>query len=593
MMEEKDLKKDFLSLTNQCWKLKNFNERQIEKISQNYNFSYLLAKLFNIRNIDISDIDQYINPSLKDHMPDPYNLVDMEKACIRIYDSICNNEKIAIFGDYDVDGSTSTSIIINYFRLLGIDLEYHIPNRFTEGYGPSKEVFSKFKKNNVKVIITVDCGTMSYDEMEFAKKEKLDVIVLDHHQPEITLPEAYAIVNPNRLDDKSNLNYLAAVGVTYFFLIALNRKLRSENWFANNDLVEPNMMSFLDIIALGTICDAVPLRGINRLLVIKGIEVMKKQLNVGLRSLINKSAIKGKISTYDLGFKLGPRINAAGRLGRSSFGTELLTATKTVDADRIADELDKFNQERKTIESYVLDSADKQVTEKKLNKKLLVVHGEDWHEGVIGIIASRLKDKYNRPCVVISVSKGKAKGSGRSIKGIDLGNLVIAAKQAGIIDSGGGHSMAAGLSLEENKIEELSDFFENQLCNNQSKIKDEKMIYVDSLISFSGINLEVYDEIEKLGPFGSDNYEPNFVVKNSILASVNQIGENHLKCLIKSHEGAFIEAMAFRSLSTPLGDEIQRNKGNVVSLLGKIKINEWGGRRTAQLHIEDIGEQIN
>ena len=593
MMEEKDLQKDFLSLTNKLWKFKSFDERETENISQNFGFSYLLAKLFSIRNINISDIDQYINPSLKDHMPDPYNLTDMEKACSRIYDSICNNEKVAIFGDYDVDGSTSTSIIINYFKSLGIELEYHIPNRFTEGYGPSKEIFSKFKKNNVKVIITVDCGTMSYDEMEFAKKENLDVIVLDHHQPEITLPEAYAIVNPNRLDDTSNLNYLAAVGVTYFFLIALNRKLRSMEWFANNNLAEPNMISFLDIIALGTICDAVPLRGINRLLVIKGIEVMKKQLNVGLRSLIDKSAIKGKISTYDLGFKLGPRINAAGRLGRSSFGTELLTATDTVDADRIADELDKFNQERRTIESYVLDSADKQVNEEKLNKKLLVVYGEDWHEGVIGIIASRLKDKYHRPCVVITVSNGKAKGSGRSIKGIDLGNLVIAAKQAGIIDSGGGHSMAAGLSIKESKIEELSDFFESQLSNSQSKVVDEKMIYVDSLISSSGINLEVYDEIEKLGPFGSDNFEPNFVVKNSLLASVKQIGENHLKCLIKTPEGAFIEAMAFRSLSTPLGDEIQKNKGNSVSLLGKIKINEWGGRRTPQLHIEDIGEQIS
>lgn len=592
-MEEKDLQKDFLSLTNKRWKFKDFDERAAENISQNFGFSHLLAKLFSIRNINISDIDQYINPSLKDHMPDPYNLVDMEKACSRIYDSICSNEKIAIFGDYDVDGSTSTSIIINYFRALGIELEYHIPNRFTEGYGPSKEIFAKFKKNNIKVIITVDCGTMSYDEMEFAKKENLDIIVLDHHQPEISLPEAYAIVNPNRLDDKSNLNYLAAVGVTYFFLIALNRKLRSTEWFAKKNLVEPNMISFLDIIALGTICDAVPLKGINRLLVIKGIEVMKKQLNVGLRSLINKSAIKGKITTFDLGFKLGPRINAAGRLGRSSFGTELLTATETSDADRISDELDKFNQERRTIESYVLDSAEKQVTEEKINKKLLVVYGEGWHEGVIGIIASRLKDKYHRPCFVITVSKGKAKGSGRSIKGIDLGNLVIAAKQAGIIDSGGGHSMAAGLSLEENKIEELIDFFEIQLSNSQSKAVDEKMIYVDSLISSSGINLEVHDEIEKLGPFGSDNFEPNFVVKSSLIASVNQIGENHLKCLIKTSEGGFIEAMAFRSLSTPLGDEIQKNKGNSVSLLGKIKINEWGGRRTPQLHIEDIGEEIN
>ena len=592
-MEEKDLQKDFLSLTNKRWKLKNFDERETENISQNFGFSYLLAKLFNIRKINISDIDQYINPSLKDHMPDPYNLVDMEKACSRIYDSISNDEKIAIFGDYDVDGSTSTSIIINYFRSLGIEVEYHIPNRFTEGYGPNKDIFSKFKKNRVKVIITVDCGTMSYDEMEFAKNEGLDVIVLDHHQPEITLPEAYAIVNPNRLDDNSNLNYLAAVGVTYLFLIAVNRKLRSMKWFENNNLTEPNLISFLDIIALGTICDAVPLKGINRLLVIKGIEVMTKQLNVGLKSLIDKSAIKGRISTYDLGFKLGPRINAAGRLGHSSFGTELLTATDSINADRIANELDKFNQERRTIESYVLDSAEKQVTEEKLNKKLLIVSGENWHEGVIGIIASRLKDKYHKPCVVITFSKGKAKGSGRSIKGIDLGNLVIAAKQAGIIDSGGGHSMAAGLSLNENQIENLSNFFESQLSNHLFGVTDEKMIYVDSLISSSGINLEVYDEIEKLGPFGSDNVEPNFVVKNSILASVNQIGENHLKCLIKTPEGDFIEAMAFRSLSTSLGDQIQKNKGNSVSLLGKIKINEWGGRRTPQLHIEDIGEQIS
>ena len=592
-MEEKDLQKDFLSLTNKCWKLKNFDERETENISQNFGFSYLLAKLFNIRKINISDIDQYINPSLKDHMPDPYNLVDMEKACSRIYDSISNDEKIAIFGDYDVDGSTSTSIIINYFRSLGIEVEYHIPNRFTEGYGPNKDIFSKFKQNRVKVIITVDCGTMSYDEMEFAKNEGLDVIVLDHHQPEITLPEAYAIVNPNRLDDNSNLNYLAAVGVTYFFLIAVNRKLRSMKWFENNNLTEPNLISFLDIIALGTVCDAVPLKGINRLLVIKGIEVMTKQLNVGLKSLIDKSAIKGRISTYDLGFKLGPRINAAGRLGHSSFGTELLTATDSINADRIANELDKFNQERRTIESYVLDSAEKQVTEEKLNKKLLIVSGENWHEGVIGIIASRLKDKYHKPCVVITFSKGKAKGSGRSIKGIDLGNLVIAAKQAGIIDSGGGHSMAAGLSLNENQIENLSNFFESQLSNHLFEVMDEKMIYVDSLISSSGINLEVYDEIEKLGPFGSDNVEPNFVVKKSILASVNQIGENHLKCLIKTPEGEFIEAMAFRSLSTSLGDQIQKNKGNSVSLLGKIKINEWGGRRTPQLHIEDIGEQIS
>ena len=582
-----------VSVTGKNWILKRYDQTKISYLKDNFSLDEITAKLLVLRNINKEDIKSFLNPQIKNILPNPNILLDMEKSSKRTLEAINNKEKIGVFGDYDVDGATSTALLGKYFSELKLNYDIYIPDRKTEGYGPSIKGFKELIEKKVKVIFTVDCGTMSYDEMKFAKNENLDVIVLDHHQPEITLPEAYAIVNPNRLDDNSNLNYLAAVGVTYFFLIALNRKLRSMEWFSNNDLVEPNMISFLDIIALGTICDAVPLRGINRLLVIKGIEVMKKQLNVGLRSLIDKSSIKGKISAYDLGFKLGPRINAAGRLGRSSFGTELLTATDTANADHIADELDKFNKERRTIESYVLDSAEKQVTEEKLNKKLLIVYGEDWHEGVIGIIASRLKDKYHRPCVVITVSKGKAKGSGRSMKGIDLGNLVIAAKQAGIIDSGGGHSMAAGLSLKEDKIEELGNFFESQLSSGQSKVVDGKMIYVDSLISSSGINLEVYDEIEKLGPFGSDNFEPNFVVKSSLLASVNQIGENHLKCLIKTPEGGFIEAIAFRCLSTPLGDQIQKNKGNSVSLLGKIKINEWGGRRTPQLHIEDIGEQIS
>jgi len=591
-MQDQDFQKNFLSFTKKNWQLKDFDERETENICQNFGFSYLLAKLFSIRKIDSTEIDSYISPSLKDHIPDPYSLTDMEKACNRVYESVIQNQKIAVFGDYDVDGSTATSILVNYFRSIGIKIDYHIPNRFTEGYGPNKEIFLKFKNDDVKIIFTVDCGTMSYDEMQFAKNENLDVIVLDHHQPEIQLPEAFALVNPNRLDDTSNLNYLAAVGVTYMFLIGMNRKLRRMNWFKENEVQEPNLISFLDITALGTVCDVVPLKGVNRLLVIKGIEVMRKQLNLGIRSLIEKSSIKGKISTYDLGFKLGPRINAAGRLGRSSFGTELLTAKDRSTADEIANQLDKFNLERRTIESHVLALADKEVTDDKLQNKILVVSGEKWHEGVIGIIASRLKEKYQRPCVVITILDDMAKGSGRSVKGIDLGNLVVAAKQAKIIKFGGGHSMAAGFSLVSKNIDELSSFFESRLSNHQYKIAHEKTLYVDSMISSSGINLEVYDDIEKLGPFGSGNVEPTFVIKQSLLTSVKRIGENHLKCLIKTPEGNFIEAMAFRSLETQLGNEIQNNKGKMVSLLGKIKINEWGGKRIPQFHIEDIGEEI-
>ena len=593
-MSDNELSVDIQSLTNKNWKLKEYSDRQIDFISQKYGLSRLVSKLLNIRNISEQDIPSYINPSLKESLPDPYNLVDMEKSCNRLYQAILANEKIAVFGDYDVDGSTSASLLINYFKKLSIDLDFHIPNRFTEGYGPSKEVFSKFKDKGIKVIFTVDCGTMSHEEIEFANQNKLDIIVLDHHQPEINLPKAFALINPNRLDDTSGLNYLAAVGVTYMFIIGINRKLRKEGWFKKNDIEEPNLISFLDVAALGTVCDAVPLKGLNRILVNKGLEVMQKLNNPGLRALAEKSNIKQKVSVYDLGFKLGPRINAAGRLGRSSFGTDLLTASQKLIADQISEELNKFNSERRTIESYVLDQAIEQVTEDKLKNKVLIVYGEGWHEGVIGIIASRLKDKFNKPTIVFSINDNVAKGSGRSLKGIDLGSLVVAAQQSQIILKGGGHAMAAGLTMEKNKIDELSQFFEKKLNKVDAIETNFATMLADDKLSISAVNLEVHDEIEKVGPFGSENPEPNFIFENIKLASVDQIGEDHLKCLIKSNESSFIEAMAFRSLNTKLGDELKKNKGGNISIFGKIKINEWNGRKTPQLHIIDIANsQIN
>ena len=402
---------DFRSYTNKKWQLKKFDERIAELISQKYDLDYLSAKLFSIRNINVDEIHEYINPSLKDHTPDPSILKDMNIAIERVVDGIRKKEKIAVFGDYDVDGSTSCSILVNYFKKINTDIVYHIPNRFTEGYGPNIESFRNFKNRDVKIVFTVDCGTMSFDEMSYSKQEKLDVIILDHHQAEINLPEAYAVINPNRIDDKSGLTYLSAAGVTFMFLIALNRKLRELNWFEENDIKEPNLLSLLDLVALSTICDAVPLKGLNRLFVLKGLEVINKKYNHGLNALIEKSAIKSKVSSYDLGFKLGPRINAAGRLGNSSYGTDLLTASDEVLAKELASKLDYFNQERKTIESYVLEKADQQVTDDKLKKNIIIVAGEDWHEGVIGIIASRLKDKYSKPCIVISINENQAKGS--------------------------------------------------------------------------------------------------------------------------------------------------------------------------------------
>ena len=581
----------FNSYTDSKWQVKTFDERQAELISQKFEVSNLIAKLFSIRNISIDDIASYLNPTLKDNMPDPNILMDMEKACERILVALKNNEKIAIFGDYDVDGSTSTSCLIKYFNLLGVEVVYHIPDRFTEGYGPNKEAFQKFIDQNINIIFTLDCGTLAYNEIKFAKDNNIDVIVIDHHQPEINLPEAYAMINPNRLDDTTNLGYLAAVGVTFMFIVGLNRKLRESKWF-DNILKEPNIISLLDMVSLGTICDVVPLVGINRLLVQKGLEVFSKKPNIGLTALIDKANINNKISTYDLGFKLGPRINAGGRLGKSKHGTELLTCEDEAKAADIATELDNFNKERQTIEAHILKTAIDSLTSEQIDKKIIFAYGQDWHEGVIGIIASRIKQKFKKPCIVFSAKKGIAKGSGRSIKGIDLGNLIIAATQKGIVTQGGGHAMAAGLTLDEDKILLLQDFIEDRLDSNSIALDIDDTNHADSIINITAVNSELYDDINKLGPFGSNNEEPNFIIKSTKITFIKEFGDNHIRCGLSSDIDKNVEGITFRSKNTPLGDAIMNNKGKLVSLYGKIKVNEWGGRRIPQFHIEDIGAEI-
>ena len=582
---------DFNSYTDSKWQVKTFDERQAELISQKFEVSNLIAKLFSIRNISIDDIASYLNPTLKDNMPDPNILMDMEKACERILVALKNNEKIAIFGDYDVDGSTSTSCLIKYFNLLGVEVVYHIPDRFTEGYGPNKEAFQKFIDQNINIIFTLDCGTLAYNEIKFAKDNNIDVIVIDHHQPEINLPEAYAMINPNRLDDTTNLGYLAAVGVTFMFIVGLNRKLRESKWF-DNILKEPNIISLLDMVSLGTICDVVPLVGINRLLVQKGLEVFSKKPNIGLTALIDKANINNKISTYDLGFKLGPRINAGGRLGKSKHGTELLTCEDEAKAADIATELDNFNKERQTIEAHILKTAIDSLTSEQIDKKIIFAYGQDWHEGVIGIIASRIKQKFKKPCIVFSAKNGIAKGSGRSIKGIDLGNLIIAATQKGIVTQGGGHAMAAGLTLDEDKILLLQDFIEDRLDSNSIALDIDDTNHADSIINITAVNSDLYDDINQLGPFGSNNEEPNFIIKSTKITFIKEFGDNHIRCGLSSDIDKNVEGITFRSKNTPLGDAIMNNKGKLVSLYGKIKVNEWGGRRIPQFHIEDIGAEI-
>ncbi|MFL2877754.1 MAG: single-stranded-DNA-specific exonuclease RecJ [Candidatus Pelagibacter sp.] len=443
-----------LSINGKNWILKKFNQEDIYFIKDNFLLDEITSKLLSIRKIKKEDINSFLNPSIKNFLPNPYDLIDMEKSTKRTVSAINKKEKIGIFGDYDVDGATSTALLGQFFSELKIPYEIYIPDRRKEGYGPTIEGLKELIHRGVTIIFTVDCGTLSFEAIDYAKSCNIDVIVLDHHQSEINLPKAYSIVNPNRLDDESKLQYLCAAGVTFMFLVSMNRELRINNWFKNNEINEPNLINYLDLVSLGTVCDVVPLVGLNRAIVKQGLKILKIKKNLGLKTLFDICKIDTNPSIYHLGFMLGPRINAGGRVGKCSHGANLLLNTNPKNAFKLASELDQFNKERQILEKDLLN--------KILNKKkdyskdpVLVVSGNNWHEGVIGIVAARLKDRFNKPTIVISIKGQIGKASARSINGFDIGSIIIAATQEKILLKGGGHKMAGGFSVDIQKIEEF------------------------------------------------------------------------------------------------------------------------------------------
>ena len=393
---------NLFSVSGKNWIFKKFNSSDVTKFSEDFSITDIVAKLISIRKNNISDVHQYIDPKIKNLLPNPVLLKDMKIAIDRTYRSILNDDLIGIFGDYDVDGASSTALLAKYFSSIGIKIKTYIPERQTEGYGPSNVGFKNLINNNAKLIFTVDCGTLSFEPITYAKNQNIDVIVLDHHQSDTKLPDACAIVNPNRYDDTSGLNYLCAAGVCFVFLVALNKKLRDENWFAINKIIEPNILNFLDLVSLGTVCDVVPLIDLNRAIVKQGLKIIKKRSNLGLKTLYDLCNIVSEPTTFDLGFRLGPRINAGGRVGKSSYGAELLISEDPQKAYKIAIDLEKSNKERQSIELLLSEVVLNEV-KKYHNHPVLVLAGENWHEGVIGIVASRIKDKYNKPTIIISL----------------------------------------------------------------------------------------------------------------------------------------------------------------------------------------------
>jgi len=576
-----------ISVVGKNWIQKEFDLDEIKFIKENFFLDEIVAKLLSIRKIKKEEINFFLNPSIKNSLPNPYSLNDMQKAIDRTISCIVSNEKVGIFGDYDVDGATSTAILGNYFRALNLPYEIYIPDRQKEGFGPNEKGFDYLIENGSKLIFTVDCGTLSYLPIEYANTKKIDVIVIDHHQSEINLPKAHSIVNPNRFDDRSDLNYLCAAGVCFMFLVALNKRLRENNWFINKSINEPDLLNFLDLVSLGTICDVVPLVDLNRAFVNQGLKVVNQKKNLGLKTLIEISEIENNLTTYHLGYVLGPRINAGGRVGKSTHGAKLLLNNDSKDAFKISSELNNYNKERQLLEKELLkDIIDKDYG--LTDEPVIVLYGENWHEGIIGIIAARIKEKYNKPTFIISTKSGLGKGSARSIYGFDIGTAVIAAVQNKILIRGGGHKMAAGFTLDTDKIIEFKNFLIRKFKSININLESKKNIFYDTEISPSAINIDFYDKINVLSPFGSGNPEPKFVIKNVRPINSKIVGEKHIKSVFEGSDSSTFKTITFNCVDNELGSYLLKKNIKNFNILGKLSLNEWRGQKNVEFIIDDI-----
>lgn len=576
------------SLGGNLWKLSSCDERMAEAIAQRYDLPPLVARILNVRGIPIDDVPGFMDPRLQNLLPDPFCLKDMEKAALRITEAIVKKQKIAIIGDYDVDGATSSSVLRLFLESVGIEPVIHIPDR-EEGYGPSCRAIDEFSALGIDLVITVDCGTTAFDTFEYAAAKNIDVIVLDHHEAEVRLPKVYAVVNPKRLDDDSvdYLKYMAAVGVVFVTIVAVNRELRRQNFY-NAQNPEPQLMQWLDLVALGTVCDVVPLKGLNRAFVRQGLKVMSRRGNPGLKSLIDKANITEAPNAFHLGYVLGPRINACGRVGDAALGNRLLCTKDEFQAQLLAEKLGEFNEQRKDIENYVLLKAIEMLEGTPQTYPVAFVAGDDWHQGVIGIVAGKLKERYNLPAFVMSIEADEVKGSARSIPQVDLGALIIAAKEQGLITKGGGHTMAAGFSLNQDKIDAFRDFVGRYVSEKIGGEAIVPVLDVDAVLDVGGATVEMAENLERLEPFGSGNAEPKLLLRSVRVNKPSVIGSGHVRCFLSSNMGGSLKAIAFRVADNDIGNAMLNSRGDVYDVVGVLRRDTWQGRNSVQFIIEDM-----
>jgi single-stranded-DNA-specific exonuclease len=562
-------------------------------MAQEYGITDILARILAARGIAPDKVLEYLNPTLKSLMPDPSTLQDMDVATERFTKAIRNKEPIAIFGDYDVDGASSVALIRKFLFAHDHEAQFYIPDRTLEGYGPSITAFEQLVADGAKLIITVDCGTMAFVPITRAKELGADVIVLDHHQAEEQLPDAMAVINPNRLDDVSGQGHLAAAGVVYLFLVAATRTLRNDAWY-DGDTPTPDLMQLLDMVALATVCDVVPLTGLNRAFVCRGLEVLHQRQNLGLRVLSDTAGLTSAPTSYHLGYVLGPRLNAGGRIGRSDLATCLLSGEDEPRAIEIASILEQLNTERRlmqdALQEEALSQAD-QTFQSHPEAVLAIAQGEDWHKGLIGLVAARLTERFSKPSLSISWDKnGTGSGSARSIQGADIGAAIRSAVEAGLLEKGGGHAMAAGFTVASDNADAFFSHVEKMLHPQVLQANAEANLKIDGALMASSTTLGLMSQLEKAGPYGAGNPQPRFAFAAHRCKFAKIVGDRHVRCSLTSSDGSRIDAIAFNSAETSVGKILLESKGLPLHVVGRLRRSNWGGREKMELHIEDIAD---
>jgi len=576
------------SLTGKAWRWRGGN-MELDGAARGLEDD-IVTQLLLARGVPRDDLARHRSPSLRAFLPDPSEFNDMDLAAERISEAVLGRETVTVYGDYDVDGATSAALLIRLFRMLGHTARHYIPDRLLEGYGPSGEALVRLGTEGSSLVVTVDCGAMAHEALAAAHDAGIDVIVVDHHKCAADLPRAFALVNPNRLDENetaSGHGHLAAVGVAFVLAVGVVRTLRRRGFFETR--AEPDLMSLLDLVALGTVADVASIHGLNRAFVAQGLKVMARRGNTGLAALIDASRLTRAPSCSDCGFALGPRINAGGRVGEATLGVRLLTTEDPDEARAIAAQLSQLNEERRAIEFAVQEAAEALV-DAQHNRAVLTLVGRGWHPGVIGIVAGRIKEATGKPAIVIALDDetGQGKGSGRSIAGVDLGAAVIGARDSGLLVAGGGHAMAAGLTVEADKVEALGEWLDERLAGAVARASGERTTTLDVSVAPRGLTPELVETLDSAGPFGVGWPGPRVAVGPVHLIKADVVGNDHLRLVAGGQDGGSFKAIAFRMASSDLGQALLHGaKGRRLWLAGRAKIDDWGSRPQAELHLED------